>query len=574
MRKIYLNLSILFILIGILLIHSDGYAQDCGCDHTISSSGEIRASDYNISAGDVFCIEAGVYDFFRFFDFQGEADNPLIFKNCGGLVEINADNYSGIQFAGSQYVRLTGTGNDDMEYGIKIASSPNSGLSISRLSTDFEIDHVEITNTGFAGIVAKTDPECDDESAWRGNFVLTNLDLHDNYIHDNNEGEGFYIGYTGSYEQGKEKTCNGETDTLYGHLLKHVKIYNNRVVNISWDGIQVSNTTEDCEVYNNYIENYGTADEDVQNEGIVLGSGTAARVYNNYIDGGTGHGIQNFGLGPVYIYNNIVLDAGERGIYNDRKHAVEPAEPYMIANNTVIDPAEHGIFYNNGQNSVESTHEYYNNLVVNPGVYEELAGLGSHWTDADSDSYISAQTRAAKEEAVIENNYYTLDIQEAGFIDPVHADYRLEENSPAVDSGIDLSAELGYDFDISHYERDGQFDIGAFEHGSSDAHPLAVEVPDGDRDAFTFTVFPNPYKRYGDLHVQVALKHTTSLTVYLMNARAQKTGTLVKARAFAPGIHDVLIKNKMLDNIALKAGIYYLVVQSDNLAKGFKLIVK
>ena len=59
------------------------------------------------------------------------------------------------------------------------------------LSTNFEVDHIEIANTGFAGIISKTDPVCN-LSKNRGNFTQYQSVFHDNYIH-NTSGEGMYM---------------------------------------------------------------------------------------------------------------------------------------------------------------------------------------------------------------------------------------------------------------------------------------------------------------------------------------------------------------------------------------------
>ena len=320
-------------LLVLLIVSHVAFTQNCGCDHTISQSGIVKADDYNYKPGDVFCITAGKYGFFRFIGFEGTKNNPLIFKNCGGKVVIDDDKYAGIEFQHSKYIRLTGNGTSSITYGIKINSSPTLGVSMNNLSTDFEVRFIEITGLGFAGIMAKTDPTCTDSSGFQGKFLLENLNFHHNYIHDIN-GEGFYVGYTGNYEEGKTNACPDKI--LFGHDVQHVKIHHNKLVNIGWDGIQVSLGTEDVEVYDNYLENPGKNDEPVQNSGIQFGSGTVGKIYNNTIIGGTNNGITNFGLGPVYIYNNLIVNAGARGIYNVHQKSLPPGNGYYIANNTII----------------------------------------------------------------------------------------------------------------------------------------------------------------------------------------------------------------------------------------------
>jgi len=204
-------------------------AQDCNCTHrfeNLKTDGIniINASDFTYAAGDTFCIEAGDYAGLRFIGFEGEAANPLIFTNCGGLVTIREQIYSGIAFMNSKYIHLTGTGTLGVEYGLYVAEVVRSqmGVILSDLSSDIEVDHIEIANTGFAGIMAKTDPNCDKPETWRRNgYVFRNLSIHHNYIHDTH-GEGMYIGYTGGYKVESKKICN--TDTVFGHWLENVHI--------------------------------------------------------------------------------------------------------------------------------------------------------------------------------------------------------------------------------------------------------------------------------------------------------------------------------------------------------------
>ena len=175
------------ILATLAFILTGGYAilaQDCGCDHTIAGNNSvlniINASDFNYSPGDVFCINGGDYSAFRLIGFEGTSQAPLIIKNCNGQVKLNSPTYNAIQFLSSKYIHLTGTGDDNFEYGIQVlfTKQGTSGVSVSGLSTDFEIDHLDISKTGFAGIIAKTDPQCNDSDTWRENFLMENIILH------------------------------------------------------------------------------------------------------------------------------------------------------------------------------------------------------------------------------------------------------------------------------------------------------------------------------------------------------------------------------------------------------------
>lgn len=45
-------------------------------------------------------------------------------------------------------------------------------------------------------------------------------------------------------------------------------------------------------------------------EGIIIGGGTKCKCYNNIIKDGKGSGINVFGLGDIYIFNNLIVNMG------------------------------------------------------------------------------------------------------------------------------------------------------------------------------------------------------------------------------------------------------------------------
>ncbi len=563
-----------------LLIASAVFSQNCGCDHTLTKSGIISADDdvfvTKPKAGDVICIQAGNYGYFRFFDFVGEKGNPIVFKNCGGKVVISDNTYTGIQFRKSKYIVIDGSGSNQHEYGIKIAKAKSAGVSISDFSSDTEIHHLEITNTGFACIVAKTDPDCFDESAWRGNFVMENLHFHHNYLHDNKEGEGFYIGYTSNYELGKAVKCqlidpvtNEVIDfekVLFGHLIKNVELDHNKFVNIAWDGLQISQATEGVKVHDNYLENYGIlTDRPDQRQGIAIGSGTSGEIYSNLIVGGVSHGISNFGLGPIYIFNNIIINSGERGIYCDQQSSIAPGNGYYIANNTIVRPALNGIFYNNGVNLLTSPFVCYNNLIVDPGIYEtELAA--NYWADPKKQSYIGFKTKEsfALAENTLKNNIYILDIDDVKFVDPDFGSWGLAKGSIAIDSGLtqEVIDVFGYDTDFSGFKRTGNFDVGAFEYGN----PVGIE--DLKSSSEKISVYPNPVKKGNEFELSLDTPQSGKFQVSLISFLGKENITLFDSLYLNEGSQKLKVDTK------LPSGMYLLKVVGDGYFEVTKLQIK
>ncbi len=458
----------------------NGYGQDCNCDHTIDTRNStnvniIRATDYTYGAGDTFCVLGGNTAGLRFIGFTGSASEPLVFINCGGRVVINEGKYSGIDFFGSQYVHLTGTGSSD-EYGFYVQSSgPGGGLGVNvgALSSDFEIDHVEITNTGFAGIMAKTDPYCDNPATWRRNgFVLRNLEIHHNYIHET-EGEGMYIGYTGGYIVTSNRSCTGE-GYIFGHLLENVNIHHNRLENTGWDGIQVNLTTKNAEVHHNEIIGYGTAEETYQNSGMSLGA-SDFKVYNNLIKQNFESSIEDNGMVVIgafsgsQFYNNVVVSCSGTGIYAHNRYAFEDlTKGYYFMHNTFVETGKAGIFYNGtitqdedpnkvGDAQLSADLRFYNNLVVNPGVdYTQ-----QNFWKKNNESFIDFNTKAIRDAVLQEGNYFTRDISSL----LLTSEYDIaSEESPLIDAGIRIPKyEPVFDYADNNRVAGNSSDVGAFE---------------------------------------------------------------------------------------------------------------
>ena len=464
----------------VLMAHTRALSQDCNCDHTIKNPKDpsitvINSSSYKYSPGDVFCFEAGNWAGIRLIGFKGTLAQPLVFKNCGGQVVINSPVYSGIQFNDSRYFRLTGTGSSSIKYGIKVASTTtSSGVSMDAFSSDFEIDHLEIANTGFAGIIAKTDPNCNDSKTWRGNFTMYNVKIHDNFIHDTH-GEGMYVGYTGGFDVSK-KTCNGTM--VFGHLIEGVKIYNNRLERTGWDGIQLNMAVKDVEVYNNEVLVYGTAKRTYQNFGMSIGGGSVGRYYNNRIYNSKEYAI-SVGVqiisnqGDTYFYNNIIENTGSYGIFSHQRMTdFDKTKGFYFVNNLIINPGLSGIFYNCP--ILEVPNFFYNNVIVNPGAHYENSPV---WKGVN-ENYIDFNSIPMRDNAVLANNHFATSISTLGFKNAGAQDYHLTASSPLINTGKDVgNLGISIDFDGLKRPAGGIFDIGPYEFNGTTTPTPTVKAP-------------------------------------------------------------------------------------------------
>ena len=442
--------------------------------HTIPVGSVYADGDgMGINPGDTIFLEAGLKPYLLLKNFQGSAENYITIINKGGKVEISNDDFHyGMVTFNCRYFRLTGTGDPEIDYGISITASngESNGLSLDELSSDFEIDHLEIYNTGFAGIMSKTNPKCD-STANRGNFTQYNTIFHDNYIHKTG-GEGFYVGH--SYYAGYQKVCDGDTVMLYPHDVIDAKIYDNIIDSTGYDGIQLGCAVEGAEVYGNMITNAGTADDALGlyygMSGIVLGGGTSGLCYNNFINDGYGTGISVFGLGDIWVFNNVIVNAGRNssmqsgppdnhhpyGIFCDDRTTIAGSS-FNFINNTIVNPLDIGIRMWSLQSD---SNRIINNLIINPGVKQW--DLNRSMIDIMTPSLEIADTISGGN--VLDSTAFDT-IPNPYFVSIENLDFHPLQNAPNIDSGINLDSlsPIIFDFDFKPRLLGDAIDAGAFE---------------------------------------------------------------------------------------------------------------
>ena len=446
------------LLFGLLLTSLSLRGQDCGCDHVIKPGDQtyIDGKKLGVGPGDVVCLQAGNYPYFHLYNFVGSASAPIVLKNCGGVVKVgDAKLGFGFLIQNSKFFRLTGSGHSGEQYGIKVHKTLTgaSGLIIEKQSSDFEVDHVETYDIGYAGVVVKQDPVCGNSASY--NFTMKNVKLHDLYVHDV-KGEAFYVGYSH-----KSKDCSG--GKIYPHKLHGLRIYDNRIEDVGRDGIQVSRADQDCRIYNNYLKNYGTTKEDYHSAGILIGEETTGHLYNNWIEGGSGQAIQVFGPGDNFIYNNVILNSGKDAILCADRITL-PGKGFHFINNTIVNPGGDGIVMYSTQSR---GNVFYNNLIVNPKSKGQYGDAGK--------SYINMYKSGVDYKA--SNNHYASSLSDVKFKDASGRDFHLQSSSPATSKGRDVSS-LGVTKDFEGTSRTGQtYDIGAYAYGGSTGTPEPTPTP-------------------------------------------------------------------------------------------------
>jgi len=431
--------------------------------------------------GETICMESGSRDYLVLKNIHGTPSNPILIKNENSAVVIETGHYYGIKISNCSYIRFSGTGNPQITYGIQVLRvDQGAGISVTDLSTDVEIDHVEVANIPIAGIYAKSEPDCNFNST-RDKFTMYNFLLHDCYLHDIAD-EGLYIG--SSKYTGQTINCNGRDTTVLPHIMVGTRIYNNIVENTGWDGIQVSSSESDCQIHDNIVREDSQEEYQYQMSGIIIGGGSQCDCYNNQIFDGKGDGIDILGLGNMKIYNNLIVNAGRTYKPNDPnafKHGIFVGESvtlanatYDIFNNTIVNPKSNGIKFANQ----EIAHaDFINNLITSPG---RLAAEGNQAYINGVQSSISKVT-----------NIFSPDNSSVLFLGQNPYLYDLKPNSPAVNTGTNMNG-YGLSFDAVNRNRPFHtyFDVGAFECHDPQAD---VNQPEANSECH---IYPNPTKNH------------------------------------------------------------------------------
>jgi len=417
----------------------------CSCNYVVPSNAYVvDGIKLGLKPGSTICLKAGnIYKSLVFRNIKGTATYPITITNCGGTATVNASGLSvAIRMEYSQHFRISGgTGST---YGLRIISGHNS-VSLEKLSTNFQIDHVEISNSGFAGIMAKTDPTCD-LATTRGYFTMRNVSLHHNYIHDTG-GEAFYVGHS-FYSKGVSLSCG----VRLPHTIEGLRIHDNKVINSGWEAIQVGCAIAGAYVYNNHVENYGKKNVKYQNNGIQFSEGTKAILYNNFIKNGPGIGVNVVGHGDAFLHDNIIVNAGTFGIFADERTSIGPG--MRIINNTIINPKQDGIrLYTDLVTNVVR-----NNVIVNPGSYSKYT-----YPRTGNDAYVYLLTKTMNVQ--MSNNYLTRSLSAPKFVNPWSFNYRLASGSPLINKGANISTySISKDFYQQARLKGYTYDIGASEY--------------------------------------------------------------------------------------------------------------
>lgn len=516
-----------------------------------------------LKGGDVICLDASVsYEFLRFKNIVGDSNNPVVIKNVNGQVKIkNTISSFGWKFENSKYFKILGNGDVNHKYGFKVTTHNNSYLQMIRKTTDFEIAHVEIAGDivaqaqenldaalnsrspknflGFAGIMAKSQPICredtDGGSTDAGQFEMENVKIHHNYIHDV-YGEGLYIGYgfsKGTYVKSLT-TGNACTSKNYPHFISNLSVHNNLVERVGWDGIQVKNAHRNAKIYNNIIKDYAFRAIGHHDEGLLVGDGSEAEIFGNWIENGTAqsNGIQINATGNTKVYNNVVLGAGYTGLYLNNNNYLHLGGIIEIYNNTL----EGGFGNAITSYSLSQVVKIKNNIAFGFGKKDTL---NDPWPTLDVKTH---------PHHIVSSNLTDKDPANIGFVNHSIGDIRLSATSAAIDAGENHSLDQ---YDFSGSPRIGNVDIGAFEFGSTISNSnLSIAITHPSVNSVTAT--PNGVRVKGTLidinNEVVVVKYYLNNTKFIgQDVLPRKIEHVIGYQHLSPGVNTFKMKAILSD---------------------------
>jgi len=503
--------------------------------------------------GDTIAIAGGIYYQLLIRNITGTTAKPIVVINKGTQVIVTGNPNYGVKIGGCTFLKFSGRGTSSNYYGFLIkdilttSAAGGNGLSVDDLSSNIEVENIEIKNVTYVGIMAKTDPSCSFLPQYTS-FVMRDLDIHDTYLHKIGH-EGMYIG-SSKFKDGYIINCNGANSTVSPHLLKNLKIYKNMIDSTGWDALQIS-CADTAKVYNNNVSHDSQADSLYQMSGILIGGGSQnIDCYNNKILNGHGDALEILGQGNIKLFNNLIVNPGQGikdktqskyGVFVNTSASTNPGWVYIL-NNTIITPKTYGInFLNNLVSSKAS-----NNIIIVPNPYFNAI------------VYVPNPT--------LDNSYnLTLDnvtISPNLFNDPGHGDYSLTFFSEAKDKGVDLST-YGVTFDILNnprpYPASGNFDKGAYEYTPG------VGVNKYENEVTGIQILPNPNS--GQFKIRFSLTKPELLSIKIYNVM----GNCV----FNSGIQQFTSNENYYstNTLNLSNGLYLVQIQSDSTQSSIKMIV-
>lgn len=301
-----------------------------------------------IKPGDVLIVaEQNKYsEPLHFSNIKGELGNPVVITSAGSVtLDVGPRLSYTVKMSKCSHIKVSS------EMKITGGNKDSMGISVEDRSTDIEIEGVELFNNGFTSIM------CKDNQSFLGEWVMRNIKIHHCYMHDTRNGEGIYAGNSATIDDKTKKVT---------HALTDCHIFSNRFKNTAREAIQLGRCLSGGKVYDNLIEDSGIGKVKYQTNGLQIGEGTKAEIYNNVIHRSVGNGMIIMGTG-CNTYKNKIFSAGENGIYCDDR--ADTVEGFTFSDNTIVNPVRYCMTIEANKGLVN---EVRDSMLLNPGISAPL----------------------------------------------------------------------------------------------------------------------------------------------------------------------------------------------------------
>jgi hypothetical protein len=390
------------------------YVDPLGSDTTGDGSagnpwGSIVFAATQVAAGDTVLINPGVYAGGVTVETGGTAAEPITFRANGDgvIIEGSGGERDAFFIDGADYITVEG---------LTIQHAERAGLRIS-LS-----DHVSIRDSTFA-----------DNGRW-GLFT----DFSDYTLVEDSQS--------------------------YGAGLEH--------------GIYISNSSDYPTIRRNRLhDNHGcglhmNGDISMGGDGVISNALVEGNIiYANGVGGGSG--INMDGVTDSMIRNNLLYDNHASGISIYQIDGGSGSMNNRVFNNTII-MASDGRWAINIPNTSDTGNQLYNNIAYNYHSWRGSISIATPALDGFASDYNIVMDRFSADDgntrltfsewqALGYDAHSTIAEPAQLFVNPGAGNYHLLSNSPAVDTGVELT-EVTHDLEGNPRPSGSAYDIGAYEY--------------------------------------------------------------------------------------------------------------
>ena len=326
-------------------------------------------------------------------------------------------------------------------------------------------------------------------------------------------------------------------------------------------GIYVSNSSDRPIIRNNHSFNnngcgiHMNGDISMGGDGIISDAIVEGNIIHDNGYGG-GSAINMDGVQDSEIFNNLIYNNHATGIAMYQIDGGDASKNNKIYNNTIIQPSDGrwNVLITDG--STENT--LYNNILISHHSFRGSISIDAASTNGFTSDYNILVDRLSNDDGNSNMTFsqwqslgYDLhsqltDHEAQIFIDHTNGNYRLLQNSQAVDAGTNLVLPTVFeDLDNISRPQGSGFDIGCYEYNTL----TSVKEEIIANDFILYQNYPNPFNPVTNIELRIADFGFVSLIVY--DVLGNEITTLFNEEKPA-GIYEI-----EFDGTGFPSGIYF-----------------